>query len=40
MAKSRFLIKFVDKDGVTSYLKGNTTEKQLRWGILMTYTEY
>ena len=29
MAKSRFLIKFVDKDGVTSYLKGNTTERQL-----------
>lgn len=40
MGKSRFLIKFVDKDGVTSYLKGNTTERQLRWGILMTYTEY
>ena len=40
MAKSRFLIKFVDKDGVASYLKGSTTERQLRWGILMTYTEY
>jgi len=40
MAKSRFLIKFVDKDGVTSYLKGSSTERQLRWGILMTYTEY
>ena len=40
MAKSRFLVRFVDKDGVTSYLKGSTTERQLRWGILMTYTEY
>ena len=40
MAKSRFLIKFVDKDGVTSYLKGNTTERQLRWGILMTDADY
>jgi hypothetical protein len=40
MAKSRFLVRFVDKDGVTSYLKGSTTERQLRWGILITYTEY
>jgi hypothetical protein len=40
MAKSRFLIKFVDKDGVASYLKGSTTERQLRWGILIAYTEY
>ena len=40
MAKSRFLVRFVDKNGVTSYLKGSTTERQLRWGILITYTEY
>jgi hypothetical protein len=40
MAKSRFLIKFLDKDGVASYLKGSTTERQLRYGILMTYIEY
>ena len=40
MAKSRFLIKFVDKDGVTSYFKNWSTERKMCDGVLMNYREY
>lgn len=40
MAKSRFLIKFVDKDGVTSYFKNWSTERKMCDGVLMSYVEY
>lgn len=40
MAKSRFLIKFVDKDGVTSYFKNWSTERKMCGGVLISYVEY
>jgi len=40
MGKSRFLIKFVDKDGVTSYFKNWSTERKMCDGVLMSYEEY
>ena len=40
MAKSRFLIKFVDKDGITSYFKNWSTERKMCDGVLMSYVEY
>jgi hypothetical protein len=40
MAKSRFLIKFVDKDGVTSYFKNWSTEQKMCDGVLVNYREY
>lgn len=40
MGKSRFLIKFVDKDGVTSYFKNWSTERKMCDGVLMSYVEY
>lgn len=40
MANSRFLIKFVDEDGVTSYFKNWSPERKMCDGVLMTYAEY